>query len=141
MWRKKILSQLLIITMFGCRESSTARPDPILVGDDEAMPSEIDAATRDDRVILVGRSCFRSPGQQILKAGSPSGGWKVVEDWLEPSGAAQQDLWLAKSENLRMQRGDDAFVWCGRVDDARNMLACLDVHKPRFYSAVISCAT
>lgn len=28
-----------------------------------------------------------------------------------------------------MQKGEDPLVWMGRVDDAGNVLACLDIHK------------
>ena len=122
MWRKKILSH---ISMFGCREAVAPRAQPILVGDDGVMPSElrrehsprdIKDATRTSAISVEG-FVFSSLANKIFRAGSPSGGWKVVEDWFEPRGAAQQDVWLAYSENLRLQKGEHPFVWIGRVDD------------------------
>ena len=90
MWRKKILSHL---SVFNCREAVAPRSDPILVGDERVMPSElrrrhstreIDDATR-AWAILVEGVVFAPLANKIFQAGSPSAGWKVVEDRFEPS--------------------------------------------------------
>ena len=85
MWRKKILSHL---SVFNCREAVAPRSDPILVGDERVMPSElrrrhstreIDDATR-AWAILVEGVVFAPLANKIFQAGSPCAGWKVVED-------------------------------------------------------------
>ena len=84
MWRNKFLSHLC---MFNCREAVATRCDLILGGDKRVMPSElrrrhstreIDHATR-AWVILVEGVVFVPRANKIFQAGSPSGGWKVVE--------------------------------------------------------------
>ena len=42
---------------------------------------------------------------RYFKSASPSSGWKIMEEWFEPQGAVQQNLWPDKFEVLRMQKG------------------------------------
>ena len=77
-----------------------------------------------------GRCWWKAPSiSKIIKSGSPSRGWKIIEEWFESRGAAQEDIWLDKLEALRMQRRRGLLVWIKRVNDVGNPLACLEIHK------------
>ena len=89
---------------------------------------EIDDATRAWAILVEGVG-FAPLAYKIFQAGSPGGGWKVVEDWFEPKRGCPTRFVTRKFENLHMQKAEDPLVWCDRVDDAGNMLACFDVHK------------
>lgn len=88
------------LSMFGCQEALAPRVDPTLVGDDKVMPRELrprqSASDFDDATrawaILVEGVFFVPLADNIFMAGSLIGGWKVVEDWFEPTGAALKDV-------------------------------------------------
>ena len=94
--------------MFSCRLAGAPRSDPIiLVGDERVMPSELRRrpSTRESYdatrtwAILAEGVVFAPLANKIVQAGSPSVGWKMVEDWFEKQGgAAQQDLWITKKK-------------------------------------------
>ena len=99
----------------------------------KTLGRRIDDATRAWEILGEG-VVFAPLTNTIVQAGSSSGGQKVVDGWFEPRGAAQQDLCIARFENLGTQRGEDPLAWIGRVGDAVNILAGLDIHKTEVMS-------
>ncbi|CAN0405489.1 unnamed protein product, partial [Laminaria digitata] len=66
---------------------------------------------------------------RVFATKSPSGGWKMLKDWLMPQTMADQVKWSDAFDAIRMEKGEEPMKFFSRVDKVVGVLASLGVEK------------
>lgn len=82
--------------------------------------------TETDRMAIHTRSILTEAATQVYTVTFPHGFELKIDTWYAPRGKAQRAVWKNKFESVRMQRNKDPHEYECRVDEAVDMLACLE---------------
>lgn len=134
LWRRRITTVLL---QAGCRTAIDPTHNPVLIGDDSVGEVDLHACHGAETVrkashawsILMEAVTYSPLISRMYKRGSPSGAWAEIETWYAPRGKAQRSIWKDKFEHIRMQQDEDPHAYVSRIDEAVDMLACLEIYR------------